>query len=179
MLIHSKHLRTKGTSQGNSMHYVRQSIGSFFFLLLLMSACDFDKIYDDYVDMDNQVWHVDTLPHFQFEVLDNSLPYQIDYKIRYALGYPYQNLYVTYYLEDEEENLVSSDLQEIVLFDSKTGEPRGSGLGDIFDYEVTGLSEVTFPNAGKYHFRLKQFMRQEELPFVMSVGIAVRPVTQE
>ncbi|MEQ9297246.1 MAG: gliding motility lipoprotein GldH [Cyclobacteriaceae bacterium] len=149
------------------------------FLLLSITSCDFDKIYDDYVDLENQIWHVDSLPHFQFEVEDASQSYQIEYKVRYALGYPYQNLYVTYYLEDDADNLISSDLQEIILFDSKTGEPKGSGLGDIFDYQVAGLPNVKFPKAGKYHFRLKQFMRQEELPFIISVGIAVAPVTPE
>jgi gliding motility-associated lipoprotein GldH len=154
----------------------------FFSLMLLVlgiTSCNFDKVYDDYVDLENQVWHVDSLPHFEFEIADASQTYQIEYKVRYALGYPYQNLYVTYYLEDDDQNLISSDLQEITLFDSKTGEPRGSGLGDIFDYQVPGLPSVKFPEAGKYHFRLKQFMRQEELPFIMSVGIAVAPATPE
>ncbi len=149
------------------------------FVLMSISSCDFDKIYDDYVDLENQVWHVDSLPHFQFEVEDASKSYQIEYKVRYALGYPYQNLYVTYYLEDDDDNLISSDLQEIILFDSKTGEPKGSGLGDIFDHQVEGLPSVKFPKAGQYHFRLKQFMRQEELPFIISIGIAVTPVTPE
>ena len=130
-------------------------------LLLLMGviSCDFDKIYDDYVDFEDQVWHVDSLPHFIFEVENADIPYEIRYNIRYALGYPYQNLYVTYYLEDDDERLISSDLQEIVLFDSKTGEPKGSGLGDLFDHQVQGLPNVVFPKAGTYHFRLKQFMR--------------------
>lgn len=155
------------------------SLWGLVILIMSITSCDFDKVYDNYVDLENQVWHVDSLPHFEFEIDDASIDYQIEYKVRYALGYPYQNLYVTYYLEDDGSNLISSDLQEIVLFDSKTGEPRGSGLGDIFDYQVMGLPNVKFPKAGKYHFRLKQFMRQEELPFIMSIGISVAPVTQE
>ena len=160
---------------------MKTSLAFFCSILLTLSitSCDFDKIHDEYVDLENQVWHVDSLPHFEFEVIDAAKSYQIEYKIRYALGYPYQNLYVTYYLEDDAANIISSDLQEIVLFDSKTGEPQGSGLGDIFDFQTMGLPVVKFPKAGTYHFRLKQFMRREELPFIMSVGIEVAPITPE
>lgn len=144
------------------------------FIGVTMWSCDTTKIYHKFHDFDNSVWHVDSLASFTFEIADASQAYDLEYNVRYAISYPYRNLYITYYLTDSS-NTLSTDLQEILLFESKSGKPLGSGVGDIFDLTITGLGSYKFAAAGSYTLKVKQFMRQEELPAIMSFGLTIRP----
>jgi gliding motility-associated lipoprotein GldH len=141
--------------------------------LLLLSSCDPDRVYEQNYDLAGNQWYIDTIPTFRFTVQDTAQRYDIFYLIRNAAQYPYYNLYVTYYLEDSLGNEIQSSLQELILMDPKTGRPRGDGLGSIFDHQIKALDNVAFQTPGTYTFRVKQFMRQDPLPYVMSVGVRV------
>jgi gliding motility-associated lipoprotein GldH len=68
---------------------------------------------------------------------------------------------------------VEARLQELTLLDPKTGKPLGKGLGDIFDHQIVALPNYRFQKSGTYTIKLKQYMRQDPLPDVMSVGVRV------
>lgn len=152
---------------------------SVLFIMALAVGCSGNRIYDDYVDLNQGIWHVDSLASFEFNVPSDTSNYQLSYNIRYAAGYPFYNLYITYYLEDSVGRTISSELQEIILFDKKTGKPLGDGLGDLFDREVIIFDGLKFPYQGKYSYKIKQFMRTEELPGIMSLGLKIEHKTQE
>ena len=69
--------------------------------------------------------------------------------------------------------MIQSDLTEVFLFDSKTGEPLGDGMGDIFDHRFTVLEDFHFDNPGVYRFKVRQYMRMDLLPEIMTVGLRV------
>ncbi|MFT7034309.1 MAG: gliding motility-associated lipoprotein GldH [Cyclobacteriaceae bacterium] len=142
-------------------------------LMALITACDQNKIYDTYVDLEDSIWHQDTLTSYNFSIEDAALDYDISYNIRYAEVYPYYNIYVKYYLEDSTSTIIQSELQEIILFDKKSGTPLGNGLGDIFDRQVLIFENFKFPADGNYTFKIKQFMRTENLPGIMSFGLRI------
>lgn len=149
-------------------------------LAMMFASCDQNKVYDTYVDLENGIWKVDTLPTYNFEIEDETVAYNISYNIRYAEVYPYYNLYMKYFLEDSLNNIIGSELQEILLFDKKTGTPLGEGLGDIFDREVLIFEDFKFPARGNYTFKVKQFMRVDNLPGIMSFGLKIdKPVNEE
>ena len=150
----------------------------FFSLLLFYSAfflasCHPDTVFDDYHDLKDNAWFIKDEQAFTFTIQDNAQKYSLFYNIRHALQYPYYNLYVTYQLKDKSGKVLSTRLQELVLYDAKTGKPLGNGLGDIFDHQIVCLSGLAFPEKGEYTFSIKQYMRQDPLPGVMSVGIKV------
>ena len=64
-------------------------------------------------------------------------------------------------------------LHQMLLMDPKTGEPRGSGTGDIYDHQVLALPRQRFARLGNYTLTLEQFMRQDQLPGLMAVGVRV------
>jgi gliding motility-associated lipoprotein GldH len=64
-------------------------------------------------------------------------------------------------------------LDELILMDPKTGQPRGKGLGDLYDNKVLMKRAYRFTKPGTYVLRIKQYMRQDPLPDVVSVGISV------
>jgi len=142
--------------------------------MAIITACNQNKIYDTYVDLENSVWHEDTLTSYNFSIDDaRLLDYDISYNVRYADVYPYYNIYVKYYLEDSTSTIIKSELQEIILFDKKSGAPLGDGLGDILDRQVLIFENFKFPADGNYTFKIKQFMRTENLPGIISFGLRI------
>ena len=114
-------------------------------------------------------------PEFEFQIEDASITYDLELTVRHSSQYPYQNLFLTYFIESNSGEVLNEQLYELGLFESKTGEPLGGGLGDIFDFVSVVESGYTFPKAGSYKVKLEQFMRTDELSDVVAVGLRVSP----
>lgn len=142
-------------------------------LALTMASCNSNIVIDEQSDIQEGLWHLDSLVAFEFDIEDTASIYQIQYNVRYAVNYPYYNLFLKYYLEDSTGEILSSELQELILFDKKTGEPIGEGLGDLFDRTVPIFKDQKFSSTGQYSFKVKQFMRMEQLPGILSFGVKI------
>ncbi|MEO9805376.1 MAG: gliding motility lipoprotein GldH [Reichenbachiella sp.] len=142
-------------------------------LALTMASCNGNIVIDEQSDIQEGLWHLDSLVAFEFDIEDTASIYQIQYNVRYAVNYPYYNLFLKYYLEDSTGEILSSELQELILFDKKTGEPIGEGLGDLFDRTVPIFKDQKFSSTGQYSFKVKQFMRMEQLPGILSFGVKI------
>jgi gliding motility-associated lipoprotein GldH len=153
---------------------IRASKSIFFIAIACYClSCDSNAIYKSYVDMKDTNWYVKNVPAFTFEVKDETIPYNIYLLVRNASQYPYNNLYITRYIYGPDGKILSNRLEEVMLFDQKTGKPLGEGLGDIYDNKVISSRNFMFPKKGKYTIKLKQYMRQDPLPYVMSIGVSV------
>lgn len=157
-------------------NYARK-ITQFAILLAITSflSCDSNAIFKDHEDIDDGVWYVKNEPSFTFEITDISQPYNVYYLVRNSIGYPYYNLYVKRFLLNEKNKTVNEALNELILMDERTGKPMGDGLGDLFDHKIVALKNYRFPKAGKYTFKVRQYMRQDPLPGIMSMGVSVEP----
>lgn len=143
-------------------------------LIFLAGSCDDpQRVFEKNVDFKDKMWIVDDIPAFDFEITETAKTYNLYYNVRNSLSYPYHNLYVRYSLEDTLGNVISSKLQNMDLFDPKTGEPYGEGLGDIFDHRILAIEDQEFTDPGPYRFKVQQFMRQDTLPMILSVGLRV------
>ncbi len=142
-----------------------------FFLLLM--GCDTDRIYEENRDFHNKQWVVSDTPTFQFTIDDPQQTYNIYWNVRNTISYPYQNLYLTYFLEDTLGHRLDTDLHNMQLFAPKTGEPYGDGLGDIFSHQFLAIPQHKFDTAGVYQIKLEQYMRTDTLPEIISVGVRV------
>ena len=142
-------------------------------LALLLTGCDSNAVYKAYEDIDDGKWYVKNAPSFTFEITDASVPYNVYYNLRNSLSYGYYNLYVTRYLRDATGKEVESRLDELILMDPKTGKPNGDGIGDLYDHKFLMKRNYRFPKPGKYTMQLRQYMRQDPLLHIESVGITV------
>ena len=153
---------------------MRRVKGVLFSLVIAgLSACNSQTVFEQNNDIASGYWAKEEIQNFDFEILDTDKSYNIFYNIRYTVAYPFHNIYLTYTLRDKNGTVITSDLQNMDLFDKKTGEPIGSGLGDLFDLQVLSLKNQKFPKVGKYSFSIQQFMRKDSLPEIYSVGIRV------
>ncbi|WP_338873776.1 gliding motility lipoprotein GldH [Spirosoma sp. SC4-14] len=139
----------------------------------LLLGCDSSAVYKEYTDIEDGKWYIKNAPSFTFEIEDASIPYNIYYNLRNSLSYGYYNLYLTRYLRDANGKEIESRLDELILMDPKTGKPTGDGLGDIFDHKFLMKRDYRFPKPGKYTMQIRQYMRQDPLLNILSVGITV------
>ncbi len=144
-----------------------------FAIVLLLSACDSNRVYEDFNDMEEAFWHLDSIQTFSFEIEDTARTYNILGTFRNASSYPFYNLYFQYAISDSSGNVLNEQLKEVDFFDPKTGEPYGSGLGDLFDHSFLLEEKYQFPYSGKYTISFEQYMRRDTLPFILSVGARV------
>lgn len=145
--------------------------------VLLVGGCDTNAVYKAYEDIEDGKWYIKNAPSFTFEIEDASVPYNIYYNLRNSLSYGYYNLYLTRYLRDATGKEIESRLDELILMDPKTGKPNGDGLGDLFDHKVLMKRNYRFPTPGKYTMQIRQYMRQDPLLNILSVGITVEKAT--
>lgn len=146
---------------------------SFALLTATLLSCDDQRLYEDNHEFKKRVWVVSEEPVFEFHVPDSMQSYAIYYNLRNSLEYPYARIFVTYTLYDSASRELASKLVYNDLFDA-AGRPYGeSGLGDLYDHQFRLLDGYQFLAPGKYAIRLTQFMRQDTLPGVLSVGVRV------
>ncbi|MFT4734992.1 MAG: gliding motility-associated lipoprotein GldH [Algoriphagus sp.] len=142
---------------------------------VLMSACTSDSVHKDLVDFDAYEWAATDVKSFDFEIDDNSKTFQVNYLLRNALQYPYYNIYLKSALKDSAGNVLMQGMEELILFDEKTGKPKGDGLGDLFDHRIGAAQykDLKFPYPGNYSLELQQSMRPDPLVGIMSIGFEI------
>lgn len=155
---------------------IRKHFCVFLLLLMLFACSDPLRVYEQNIDFSEKLWLADSVAQFEFEITESDLAYNLYYNVRNTISYPYHNLYVRHTLEDSLGVALSSALQNMDLFDPLTGAPLGDGLGDIFDHRILAISNQRFPENGLYRFKVQQFMRQDSLPLILSVGLRVEKV---
>lgn len=143
----------------------------FAFLLIILFACDDQRVFESYADFDQKYWLADSTAQFQFNIDDTAQSYNLYLNIRNINTYPYHNLYIKYALKDSTGDNLMEDLVNHNLYNEKTGEPYGSGLGDIYSHQFILREDFTFPENGAYIVDLDQYMRQDTLKGIVSAGI--------
>lgn len=147
--------------------------------LLLLAACDANQVFEKNTDLANYTWTVQEKPTFEFVIQDTTQRYNISFNVRNASMYGYYNLYVKHRLFGPDGKEVSALLHQMLLMDPQTGEPRGSGTGDIYDHQFLALPNQHFRQPGTYKIVLEQYMRQDQLPGIMAVGVRVDKVANK
>ncbi|MFN4147241.1 MAG: gliding motility lipoprotein GldH [Runella sp.] len=142
-------------------------------------SCRPEGVYKAHTDIKDGLWYIKNEPSFTFEISDTTQSYNIYYLVRNSIQYPYYNLYLKRFLLDDSSKVISEALNELILMDEKTGKPLGDGLGDLFDHKIVALKNYHFAKAGKYTFKMQQYMRQDPLPAILSVGISVEEEKRE
>jgi gliding motility-associated lipoprotein GldH len=149
----------------------------FIFLAVLMS-CNGNRVFEKNIKMKDRIWDISQPAVFRFSIENMHDPYDFYFNLRNSILYPYQNIYLNYSLSDTLGNVFKTDLVNIKLFNPKTGEPLGNGLGDIFDHQYKVIDHYQFNNPGVYQMRIGHYMRLDSLPEIMSVGLRIDRVEE-
>ena len=142
-------------------------------LLCVLTACDPNRVFEQNIDFPNYSWDVQQKPAFTFAIEDTVARYDVYFNVRHASSYGFYNLYVKHTLTGPAGPVGRPLLHQMLLMDPKTGEPKGSGTGDIYDIQLLALPNQRFAKPGNYTLALEQYMRQDQLPGLMAVGVRV------
>lgn len=146
---------------------------AIFLSLLLLGSCDEGRLYESNSDIKGYNWRIEDTKEFSFDIKDTTKAYNIYFNVRNALSYEYYNLYMRAVLLSPDGEILHRKLHEMYLMDRKTGEPLGSGAGDIFDHTFLGIKNQRFSKTGTYKIRFTQYMRKNPLPGIMAVGVKI------
>jgi gliding motility-associated lipoprotein GldH len=142
--------------------------------IISLAACDSKRVYEEYYDFNDKTWNLDSIPSFEFSI-DNTDPKNLFVNLRNTISYNYQNLYLSYQLNDENGQELESELINISVFDEKTGKPFGSG-NSIYEQQHKILENYRFPKSGNYVLKIAQYMRAVDLQEIVSVGARVEEI---
>ena len=145
-------------------------------VLIVLAGCQSDGFYKAIEDIKDGNWYEKNEPTFIFEIKDKTEHFNLYYYIRNATQYQYSNIYISRYMTGPEKENYPMVRNSVNLFDATTGEPFGDGLGDLWDHKVLIAKDIQFNKVGKYTIKLRQYMRQDPLPYLMSVGISLEKI---
>ena len=151
---------------------LKLSLGFIFLLELFFFACGNTNVaIDETSSFDSSEW-IQKKP-IQFEVIveDSLVNYAMYVVVRQNNAYPFYNLYFSPSVIDGSGKTVQKGLAEAILYDPKTGKPKGSGFGDIYEKKFLVYPTLKFPHKGKYHIQLEQSMRVDTLAGMVSMGL--------
>lgn len=156
---------------------MRKIFGYVGLIIILLSSCtDKSIVFEDNIAFEKEVWNRETPRKFNFEVSDTSSLYEVSYIIRNVHDYPYCNLYLKYNIKDKNDSIVSSNFQEILLYNPKNGDPLGKTemLNDV-QTGVYPFAKTKFKTTGKYTLSVTHQMRESEsLNGLESIGIQIK-----
>ncbi len=142
----------------------------------ILFACGKKYTYEGYQTLPNKQWIADSVATFSFIITEDIQAYQLSYSIRNTLRYPYYNLFISYDIIDASGKVLLNKRIDNNLLNPKTGEPYGTGLGDVYDHDFMLSPSYKFPKTGSYQLKLKQEMRLDTLPEIVAVGVKVAVV---
>jgi gliding motility-associated lipoprotein GldH len=149
-----------------------------FFFILVLTGCDQNRVYHEYVDFNERYWLTSSKPEFTFKIEDAGTAYNIYCNIRNSTEYPFSRLFVNFSLADTAGHQLQQKLLNEFLFEAKSGKPLGkSGLGDLYDHEFLLLKNYKFNQGGAYKIQFEQYMRTDTLKGIVSVGLAIEKAT--
>lgn len=146
-------------------------LGLLFFAFTLFS-CDGNKVFEEYIEVENEVWKRENIASFEFAVKDTTSKHNIYINIRNKGDYANSNLYLFVTMQGPDGSLLK-DTVNCILADDR-GKWLGSGIGDLWDLRIPYIGGFKFAQTGKYIISYEQAMRVENgLEGITDVGVRV------
>lgn len=144
-------------------------------ILILISACDKNKVYEAYKKIPQSGWQKDSLVVFNVPISDTVQNNNLFINVRNKINYKYSNLWLFVEIE-QPGGIAVTDTFELSLA-SPSGKWLGEGFGGIKTRQVMYRSGVYFPVSGDYKINIKHGMREETLEGISDIGFRVEQVS--
>jgi len=152
------------------------SISFLILMLLLISSCDRDRVYDQYESL--QGWHRDSIVNFELTNVDSVGVYDLFINIRNNSEYQYSNLFLITEIKFPQGKVISDTLEYEMT--QPNGEWLGTGFGEVKENKLWYKENVKFEESGTYKVNIQQAMRKndevegiQELQGITDVGFRI------
>ena len=143
----------------------------FGILLIIFSACDRNRVFEEYKPIPDSVWSQDSLMQFTVPVSDTLQYHNLYINVRNGVSYSYSNLWLFIEIVQPDGKAVK-DTFEITLADP-SGKWLGDGFGGLKTLQTVYRRNVYFPISGEYKITIQQGMREENLSGISDIGLRV------
>jgi gliding motility-associated lipoprotein GldH len=127
-------------------------------------------MYGRYEEVGQSGWTKERTCNFSFNVNDTIGIYDVSVSVRNSDLYPYSNLWLFCAME-KDGMTVRNDTLELILADD-FGKWLGHGI-TLYETEKIMLERFRFPTSGDYTIRLRQGMRNDNLPGIQEIGVKI------
>ena len=160
-------------------------MNKFFYVLCLVvgvsvgfNACTNTTLIDEYAPIENAKWTYTQVPKFEVNITDTSKQYNLYLNIRNEGNYKYNNIYLLFHITTPNKQ------ESTNRFNFKLANNQGqwygkSGIGDLYDCQITIGKGMKFTQKGIYTFAIEQNMRQNPLEGITDIGIKIEPWNQK
>ena len=150
----------------------------FFLVLILgLTACGNKVVLEQTKDINQAVWHRDSIVKIQFKSQDSVQAYDLFFLIRNDNRYPYANIFLIAKIENKHQKII--DTLEYAMADEK-GNWLGSGIWDLKESKLVYKKNFKFKDTlpvtisvGHAVRKTGQILGDEELPGIKTVGIII------
>jgi gliding motility-associated lipoprotein GldH len=148
-----------------------------FFAALLFSSCDKNRLYEEYIPIDDFMWNRNKHLTFRFDISDTLISYNIYLNLRHRGDYKYSNIFLFINTQGPD----SMNIRDTIDFPLANEKGKwhgkkdwlGTGIGDLFDNRLIYKKNVIFPKKGTYTIEIEQAMREIIIESVSDVGVRV------
>lgn len=148
----------------------------FALCLLALLSCQNNFVIEEKKSIPGGQWmYRDTLD-FQFNISDTAALYNLYVDFEHAADFPNQNLYVRLHTRFPDGKRLSKP-RSFDLFSSE-GKPTGKCSGDDCTLRAMLQENTYFNQPGEYLITIEQYMRQDSLPGIKAVGLAIEKIAQ-
>lgn len=147
---------------------------SFFSLVFLLIGCGKSYFFSETTSIPAETWTYANIPEFEVSVEDVTAKYNLLLDITHDADFPYQNIYIKFHATDP------TGRETITQVPVDLANKGGVWFGDCGDKwcHLEGFLQknLQFSEAGKYLFKLEQYMRIEALEGIQSVGLKIEKI---
>ncbi len=146
----------------------------FFFSL---TSCQNNVVLEQIKDINQAVWHRDSIVNTQFKPQDTVQAYNLFFLIRNDNRYPYANIFLIAKMENRHQKII--DTLEYAMADEK-GNWLGSGIWDLKESKLVYKKNYKFKDTLPVEISVAHAVRKsgqilgdEELPGIKTIGIII------
>ena len=139
--------------------------------LFLANSCQKKVFYEKIDPLPDEVWHIDSLLHYDFTIEDTLACFNMYINIRNSVDFETQNFYIfmttTFPNGDTAVDTLGCFISDIY------GKWTGKGLGRVRENRFLFKSNIRFPQKGNYHIDVQQAMRADKVKGIVDFGISL------
>lgn len=147
----------------------------------MFASCDSKGTFDEYRNLENNVWNLEEPVTFEFQITDTIQKNHLYINVRNNEEYGYSNLFLITHLNFPNGKKVVDTL-EYAMTDNK-GRFLGSGVSEIKDNKLFYKENLNFPFSGEYKLTIQQAMRNngsvegiQSLEGITDVGFRIEKI---
>ncbi len=142
-------------------------------VFLFQTSCDNKYYFQKNIDIPGAQWAYSDTLSYQFDITDTLETYNLYLNLEYADTFSNQNIYIKLHTVFPDGKRLSKQ-KSFDLFDVQ-GQPQGQCSGRKCEMQTLLQEKAFFNHPGTYEIILEQYTRQDPLPGIFSVGLALEP----